>query len=94
MGCPPCTTAAIPPLVGRGRANLDVFFDKFGARCADREFNVGPHYTVADIATLCVVDFAAFVDIPIPERCANLTRRHADIQTQPRTAASLLRSEA
>jgi|TARA_B100002003_G_scaffold89435_1_gene83626 glutathione S-transferase len=81
-------------LVGRGRANLDVFFDKFCARRADRQFNVGPHYTVADIFTLCVVDFAAFVDIFIPERCTNLKRRHADIQTQPRTAASLLRSEA
>jgi glutathione S-transferase len=81
----------IPALVERGRTNLDLFFDKFDARLEDRDYLVGPRYTVADISTFCVIDFTAFAGIPIPERCANLKRWHEAIQARPSTAASLRR---
>jgi glutathione S-transferase len=62
----------IPALVDRGRVNMDLFFNKFDARLKGREFLASDRYTVADITTLAVIDFAKMTGIEIPERCADL----------------------
>ena len=54
---------------------------------ADREFIAGDRYTIADITALCAIDFAALVDIAIPDDCANLKRWYGDVSTRPSAAA-------
>lgn len=79
----------IPALVERGQVNSELFFGKLDARLAEREFLASDRYTVADITALCVVDFAGFAGMAIPEGCANVKRWHDAIQQRPSTAASM-----
>ena len=37
------------------------------------DYLVGPNFSMADIALLSSIDFAGFLDIPIPEECKRLT---------------------
>ncbi len=64
----------IPELIERGQARLEVFYEKFNAQLADNEYIAGDRFSVADITTLCTIDFAAFSKLGIPENCANLQR--------------------
>lgn len=85
--------AQIPELVERGRINMDQFFSKFDAQLRGREFLASDRYTVADITTLCVVDFAGFAGIEIPDRCADLRRWYDAVAARPSSAASMKRTD-
>jgi glutathione S-transferase len=52
-----------------------------------REFIAGCHYSIADIVTLCGLDFAAFIKLPIPEDCAALLAWHARVCARPSSKA-------
>lgn len=77
----------IPALVERGTVRMKLFYDKFDAQLADREFVVGDRYSVADITTLCTVDFAEFCGLDIPDGCANLKRWHEAVAARPSASA-------
>ena len=79
--------AQIPALVERGTARIALFYEKFDARLGDSEFVAGDGYSVADITTLCTVDFAAVCGHPIPEGHANLRRWHAAVSARPSASA-------
>lgn len=49
----------------------------------DRKFIAGDKFSIADITGLCAVDFAAFVDINIPENCLNLKRWYQEVSDRP-----------
>ena len=69
-----------------GRKNRDYLIagmKKLDAALAETEFVAGDEYSIADITGLCAVDFAAFVDIPIPDECANLQRWYRAVSARP-----------
>ena len=73
----------IPGLVERGEQRVGLFFDKFNTQLADNEFVAGETFSVADITTLCVIDFAILVGLPIPDGCPNITRWHDAVSARP-----------
>jgi glutathione S-transferase len=42
---------------------------------------------MADIVLLCGIDFAKFVNMPMPEEAANLRRWHATVSARPTARA-------
>ena len=44
---------------------------------AKNKFIVGDKFSIADITALCAIDFAAAVNIPIPDECRHLKRWYA-----------------
>ena len=52
-----------------------------------RDYFAGDCFTVADITALCVIDFATFVGIPIPDDAANLKAWHDRVSSRPSATA-------
>ncbi len=52
-----------------------------------RDYFAGDSFTVADITALCVIDFATFVGIPIPDEATNLKAWHERVSARPSTKA-------
>lgn len=73
----------IPALAERGRARLAWFFEKFDRQLADNEFVAGDRFSVADVTTLCAVDFARFCKLEIPESCGNFRRWREAVSVRP-----------
>lgn len=77
----------VPQLVDRARARMARFYKKFDAQLADNEFVAGPRYTVADITTLCAVDFGKWTENDIPADCKNLRRWYDAVSARPSAKA-------
>jgi glutathione S-transferase len=77
----------IPELAARGRIRVQHFFRAMDARLADRDFVAGARYTMADISTLVLIDFAGRAKLPIPDECANLRRWYASVSARPSAKA-------
>jgi len=77
----------IPALAERGRVRLMRFFAQMDARLGTSQFVAGPRYSIADITTLVVVDFARWVKLSVPEECAHLRRWHAQVSARPSAKA-------
>jgi glutathione S-transferase len=77
----------IPALVERGKLRLELFFEKFDRQLRHRRFVTGDRYTVADVTTLAVVDFAAFGGEKLPPSCEGLARWHAEVSARPSAKA-------
>lgn len=77
----------IPALVERGQARYARFVAKFDAQLAERRFVTGDTFTVADIATLCTIDFGRWCQVEIPDTCTHLRRWYADVSARPSAAA-------
>lgn len=54
---------------------------------ADRAFLATGRYTMADIALLTIIDFAAFIDVPIPADMTNLRAWHDRATARPSAQA-------
>jgi glutathione S-transferase len=77
----------IPELAERGRARIGHFFRAMDERLASREFVAGGRFTIADISTLVLSDFAGWAKLSMPEECANLRRWHASVSARPSAKA-------
>jgi glutathione S-transferase len=77
----------IPELAARGRLRVEHFFRAMDARLANRAFVGGARYTIADISTMVLTDFAAWAKLTVPEECANFRRWHAAVSARPSAAA-------
>jgi len=54
---------------------------------ATRQFVAGDRFTVADITTMCAVDFMKPTRIPLPEDVTNVRRWHAEVSARPSAKA-------
>jgi glutathione S-transferase len=54
---------------------------------AGRQFIAGDRYTIADITTLCMIDFARTVDIRVQPEQVNLTRWYGEVSSRPSAKA-------
>ncbi len=57
------------------------------ARLSESAFVAGPGFTVADIAALVAVDFAAWVKATPPESATSLKAWHERVSARPSAAA-------
>jgi glutathione S-transferase len=78
----------IPALIERGKGRVRRFYRKFDAQTKDRPWLVGDRFSVADITTLCVADFAKFVGLDIPADCPHYARWYAAAAARPSALAS------
>ena len=78
---------AIPELAARGKAGVERFYERLERRLSQSSYIAGERYTIADITALCVVDFASFAKMGIPEANANTKRWHADVSSRPSAKA-------
>jgi glutathione S-transferase len=79
--------AQIPELAERGRSRAMRFFEQMDVRLAQCEFVAGARYSIADITTLVMVDFARWAKLSIPEERNNLRRWHAQVSARPSAKA-------
>ena len=77
----------IPALAERGRARVLHFFETMEAALAGRAFVCGRDYSIADITTLVMVDFAKRIKLTIPEASANLRRWYDEVSARPSAQA-------
>ncbi len=78
---------AIPELAARGRAGVERFYKRLEQRLGETTYIAGERYTIADITALCVVDFASFAKMGIPEGNTNTKRWHEDVSSRPSAKA-------
>jgi glutathione S-transferase len=78
---------AIPELVARGRARLADFYPAIDRRLAESEYVAGSTFSVADIALLCIADFARAVKLPAPDGLEHFSRWHAQVSARPSAQA-------
>lgn len=78
---------AIPELAARGKAGVERFYERLEQRLSQSTYIAGERYTIADITALCVVDFASFAKMGIPEANTNTKRWHADVSSRPSAKA-------
>ena len=78
---------AIPELAARGKAGVERFYERLEQRLSQSAYVAGERYTIADITALCVVDFASFAKMGIPEANTNTERWHADVSSRPSAQA-------
>jgi glutathione S-transferase len=77
----------IPALAERGRARTARFFEMLDRQLAAREFVASDRYTIADIMAFVTVNFAARINLAIPEGCNHLRRWHETVSARPSAAA-------
>lgn len=77
----------IPALVERGRDRLRRFFTKFDRQLADHRFVAGDTFSIADITTLCTIDFGRWCQLEIPPECTHLHRWYAEVSVRPSASA-------
>ena len=63
------------------------FLELIDKELASREFIAGAHYSVADITTLCAVDFMKPARLVMPDNLANVKRWHAAVSARPSAKA-------
>ncbi len=78
---------AIPELAARGKAGVERFYERLEQRLSQSAYVAGERYTIADITALCVVDFASFAKMGIPEANTSTKRWHADVSSRPSAQA-------
>ncbi|MGQ0530301.1 MAG: glutathione S-transferase family protein [Panacagrimonas sp.] len=78
---------AIPELAKRGRAGLSRFFGRLEAMLTDSDFIAGDQFSIADITGLCVVDFARWVKLGVPESHTHTRRWYEQVSSRPSAKA-------
>ena len=77
----------ISALAVRGLARTARFFEMLDRRLAGRQFVASDRYTIADIMALVTVNFAARINLAVPEGCSHLRRWHEAVAARPSAAA-------
>jgi len=75
--------AQIPELAARGRRRAELFFKTLDHRLGESRHLAGDFFSAADISTLAVVDFGAWIKLEIPEDHKNLKRWHNEVSARP-----------
>lgn len=77
----------IPELAARGRDQVEHFFHRLDEQLTGNEFIAGNRFSIADIAALVAVDFAARIKLSVPEDAAHLIRWHESVSSRPSATA-------
>lgn len=77
----------VPDWAEANRPRILEFLRILDAELKDRPFVAGERFSVADITTLCAVDFMRPIRMPVPEDCMHVKRWHADVSARPSAKA-------
>ena len=77
----------IPELVERGKLRMDQYYVKINGQLVGRDFITGARFTVADITAFCVIEFAKFCELDIPETCTEVARWFDAVAARPSAKA-------
>ena len=83
----PVSYEQIPQLAERGRTGVSVCLRSLDEQLAGGEFVAGNFFSIADITTLVLVDFAAWMKITIPKDAVNLKRWYDTVSSRPSALA-------
>ena len=83
----PVDYAQIPELAERGRQRVAQFFGMLDGRLTESEHVAGERFSIADIAALVVVDFAARTGSAPDDMPAAMAAWHARVSARPSAAA-------
>ncbi len=83
----PVDYAQIPELAERGRQRIAQFFSMLDGRLAESEHVAGERFSIADIAALVVVDFAARTGSAPDDMPAAMAAWHARVSARPSATA-------
>jgi glutathione S-transferase len=72
----------IPELAERGRGRVEQFFLRLDDQLADNEFVAGDRYSIADIAAMVVVDFAAWIKVSVPDDAMNMRQWYESVSAR------------
>ena len=61
--------------------------EQLNSQLAENKFVAGDSFSIADITALCAIDFAADVNIPVPDECYHLKRWYAEVSQRQSAAA-------
>lgn len=75
--------AQIPELAERGRARAEEFLLTLDERLRDSPYLAGEFFSMADITALCVVDFASWIKLTVPDSYTGLLRWRALVGERP-----------
>ena len=81
------TYPQIPELAVRGRGRVEQFFGRLDGQLAENEFVAGDGYSLADISAMVVVDFSAWIKLPMHEELSNVQRWYQSVSSRPSAAA-------
>ncbi len=73
----------IPEAGEQGKKRAEFILNWLNEDLEGRDYLAGDSFTVADITGLCVIDFAAFIGIPIPDSASTLKAWHERISKRP-----------
>jgi glutathione S-transferase len=79
----------IPALIERGRGRVRRFYKKYDTRLRETRYLAGDNFTMADITTLCAMDFAKFAGMDIPPDCTGVARWYTEVSERPSAKASI-----
>jgi glutathione S-transferase len=77
----------IPELVERGKLRMAQYYDKIEGQLGGWDFIAGERFSVADITAYCVIEFAQFCELEIPESCPNVRRWFDAVAKRPSARA-------
>lgn len=77
----------VPDWAEANRPRIGEYLRMLDAELKDRPFVAGDRYSVADITTLCAIDFMRPIRTPVPEECVNVKRWHAEVSARPSAKA-------
>jgi len=83
----PVAYPQIPELAERGRRRVQQFFYRLDEQLADNEYVAGDAFSIADISAMVVIDFAAWVKLPVPDDAVNTRRWYESVSSRPSAAA-------
>ena len=77
----------IPELAERGRGRVEQFFERIDGQLAENEFIAGDRFSIADISAMVVVDFSAWIKLPLPDSALNARRWYESVAARPSASA-------
>lgn len=83
----PLEVPQVPDWAEANKPRVFEFLAILDEQLAEHQFVAGGRYTVADITTLCTVDFMKVARLAIPEALGNVKRWHAEVSARPSAQA-------
>lgn len=77
----------VPDWAEANKPRIAEFLHILDAELKDRPFVAGDRFSVADITTLCAIDFMRPIRMPVPEHCTHVKRWHAEVSARPSAKA-------
>ncbi len=71
----------------KNKENAISAMNQLNKQLAENKFVAGDSFSIADITALCAIDFAADVNIPVPDECHHLKRWYLEVSQRQSAAA-------